>query len=215
METTHKVGFLPGIRWLTTGPLWLVFIKQQLMTPIGLILVGIMFESRLVPLHPSNQFVSFMPGDIFLGAYIAGLIWLAGRILPAEKRRYNSRWWHGCVLAVSIAVACLVTYNEYKGGMYMAAAFLSPTKLYHQAVLWTLCPYLAITTLAALIAGGQWARAKYWQTGLVFTPGLVWLSLFIVDNNLSEATARHKAALAHVNQYSPIWVAIWRWITHS
>lgn len=199
MSVAEKIGLLPEFGWIAGHDFWLTLVVCLLITPIGHCLVGAIFETRLVPLSPTKQFLSFFPGDIFLGMMTAGLLVLAHR-LPAESRWYNATWWHVVVLVSAIAVACALTWMEYQGGGYPPRAMRSPTKLYHNFILYGGYGYIIVTTLVAVvIAAGSW-----WLV-LALLPGLIWLVCLVGDNFTSEETKNRRVSNAHVEHWYPFW----------
>jgi hypothetical protein len=200
-----NIGLFTGFGWLTSGSWWEILLKTWLLTPIGFILVGIVGESRLVPLLPSNQFWSFFPGDLFLGVFVTIQIVLAGDITPGE-RWYNSTLLHVIVLVVCILVAAFMTFDEYRGGMYPLWAILSPTKIYHNGLLYVGYGYVAVTTTLAQLFGSDWS----WSHGIWFAGSLfalyVWVQLLALDNSISKDVKRHKAERAHIAGWWPLFL---------
>lgn len=207
MDTASKIGLLPGFGWVTgTGNFFLTLMICWLVTPVGMIAVGLICESRMVPLRPSRQFLSFFPGDIFLGVAAAGLLVMA-RQLPAELRWYNATAWHVIVLVFTALVAVVMTYGEWKSGVYPTRAIFSPTKLYHNILLYVGYGYVIVTTLVAVVAGLSWSSRPTFVAGLAccLVPGVIWGVLVVKDNSLSTAQSHDKAAHAHVGNWEPFW----------
>ncbi len=217
MNAADKIGLLPGFGWLADlsfvgdSPLGR-FISTLLVcwciTPGLFILIGLVLEGRLVPLDSKRQFLSFWPGDFFLGLMAAGLL-TAAQLLPersqpigvgALKLGHQSTAFHVFVLVAALAVAASLTYGEWRGGAYPTAAILSPTKLYHNLALYGLYGYVIITTLVAVAAD----HSSWWFL-VALVPGLVWVGLVIADNSTSKEEMAHKAAHAHVAKWQPFW----------
>lgn len=199
MSVAEKIGLLPGFGLIAGHDFWLTMVICLLITPVGHYLVGAIFETRLVPLSPTKQFLSFFPGDIFLGMMTAGLLVLAHR-LPAESRWYNATWWHVVVLVSAIVVACALTWMEYKGGGYPPRAMWSPTKLYHNFILYGGYGYIIVTTLVAVVI-----TVGSWWLVLALLPGLIWLGCLVGDNVTSEETKQSRVHNAHVEHWYPFW----------
>lgn len=196
MDTADRIGLLPGFGWIAGNNFWITLIICVIFTPVGHLLVGFLFESRLVPITPNKQFLSFFPGDLFLAVSMAGLLTLASD-LPAEKYWYNDPSWHLLLLAFVAATAAAATYSEWKSMVYPTRAILSPTKLYHNGVLYVVYGYAIVATLAALIAGSQWS----WWLLAALIPGLIWSGLVVHDSSLRPEKAREKAKHAHVSDW--------------
>ena len=199
MSTADKIGLLPGFGWVTDHEFLPTLVICLMITPVGHLVVGLVGESRLVPLSPGMQFLSFFPGDLFLGAMAAGLF-VRAQNMPSESRWYNATWWHLLVLIVALLVATGMTYLEWKSGVYPTRAIFSPTKIYHNLLLYGGYGYVITVTLVALAFG---SAKKAWV--LVVLPGLVWGVLVVKDNSLSAAEASEKAQHAHVEDWRPIW----------
>lgn len=202
MEVADKIGLLPGFGWVAGHNLLVTLLICWGLTPFGHLLVGFVGESRLVPISPRYQFLSFFPGDLFLGAMAAGLLVLAQN-LPAEQHVYNSTWWHVLVFIGGCAVAVGLTWMEYKSGAYPARAILSPTKFYHNGLLYAGYGYIIVTTLVAVLAS-----ARSWWLVPVLLPGLVWVFFLYKDNTYQPEDAARKARHAHVENWSPLWARL-------
>lgn len=201
MSNADKIGLLPGFGWLT-GHGWLfTLLVVWLFTPAALIAVGAIGESRLVPLDSWNgrQYWSFFPGDLFLGVMTAGLL-IATQSLPERQAFYNATWWHVTVLATCVIVAVVLTIGELRSGMYPSGAILSPTKLYHNGVLYVGYGYVVASTLVACLFGGVWRPLL-----LPAIFGLVWVAMLAVDSKSPPEVAAERASHAHVTEWKPIW----------
>jgi hypothetical protein len=201
VDTALDTGLLPGFRWIVRRRFVWTLLACWLITPVGHCVVGLVLESRWVPLGSDLQFVSFFPGDIFLGLMAAGLLTLAGE-LRQEARFYNSPWFHAAILIVTMSVAAYLTWGEWQSGFYPDRAIISPTKLYHNIVLYGGYGYVIITALTAVVV-----QFRGWMLVFVFLPGIMWAERVVADNSLSPEVAAVKAAHAHVADWEPIWVS--------
>lgn len=187
------------------------------LSPAGLFGVIIGFEGRLPSLEPRLMFMSVLPGDIFLGAMMAGLVTLA-RFLPAEERWYNSRTLHIVVQCITLVAVVTIYYIEFKQGRYSIWAMLSPSKAYHHVFLWGFYGYTILTTLMAVIAGLARKRKFVVLIAACLVLGSVWARLFYADSTLSAEEAAPKAANAHTSEWVPFFVdpeAWWKRLTNS
>lgn len=209
MSTADKIGLLPGFGWFADWSWWAILLVVWAFTPGMMILIGVIGESRWIPLWSDKQFRSFFPGDLFLGAALTGLFVLAQRHLPAAEHWYNSLWWHVIVFVIVLAVAIFMTYSEWDKGdvldmsRYSTGTILSPTKLYHNFFLYWLYGYMAVTTLVAVVFGG-----RTWWVIVPLLIGAGWFALVQYDAvGMSKSTeARNlKAANAHIQDWHPIW----------
>lgn len=203
MNVADRIGLLPGFGWMADHNFWVALVICIAITPIGHLVVGLIGESRIVPIAPSWQFLSFFPGDLFLGVMAAGLLSL-GADVSGGQHWYNATWWHGLVFGSAVIVAVVATYSEWKSGVYPTRAIFSPTKLYHNGLLYIGYGYVIVTTLVAVLFGADIS----WQLPLVLIPGVIWVILVIKDSTLSAEDPEKlevKARSAHVANWSPIW----------
>lgn len=202
MNTADRIGFLSGFGWIAGHNFWVTLLLCWLLTPGLFYLIGLVLESRPVPLSWNYQFTSFFPGDLFLGGMVAGLLVLAKK-LPAEDHFYNATWFHVLVLVVTVAVAVVITaleYNDPNG--YGHRAVMSPTKLYHNILLYGGYGYIIVTTLIAVVMSAE-TRGLLLVGCLV--PGWVWVTCLIADEKFSDKVKRQRVRHAHVKDWSPIW----------
>jgi hypothetical protein len=199
MDVAERIGLLPGFGWIAGHNFWLTLLLCLLLTPIVHCLIGLVFETRWVPLTPRKQFLSFFPGDVFLGMMTAGLLVLAHR-LPSDEAWYNAAKWHTVVLSTAIVLACVMTWLEHQQGDYSRRAMWSPTKLYHNFILYGGYGYIIATTLVAVVAAG-----RSWWLALALLPGLIWLGCLVGENFASEETKQSRVNNAHVEHWYPFW----------
>jgi hypothetical protein len=158
----------------------------------------------------SGQYINpFIPEPSCLSVLAAaGLLALANR-LPADQRWYNSAWWHVSVLLAAVVIAVLMTRQEAKDGVYSLLAIFSPTKLYHNVLLYAGYGYVIVTTLVAVLFGADWSWSFAGWLGLALLPGLVWVYLVVKDNSLGSEESKRKADTAHVFNWRPLWRNKW------
>jgi hypothetical protein len=198
VSTADKIGLLAGLGWIAGFGFFATLLISWLITPGAMIVIAPIGESRWLPLRREHQFRSFFPGDLYLGLMAAGLLTLADR-LPAGERLYNNVWWHAFVFAAACTIAFILTRQEYKGngGVYELGAIFSPTKLYHNGVLYAGYGYVIVTTLMAVVIGSDWTWSFAGWLALTLLPGVFWLRLVGKDNSLGDEESRRKASTAH------------------
>lgn len=204
MSVADKIGLLPGFGWMAGHGFWVTLVICWALTPGMMFVLGIVGESRLIPIAPDRQFVSFFPGDLFLGVTATGLLTLAPQ-LPAEHHWYNATWWSVLVLICAVVVAVVMTWFEWSSGAYTTRAIFSPTKLYHNGVLYIGYGSVIVTTLVTTLMAVTWS---WLNLGLLFgllVPGFVWAGLIVVDNTSPSDVRARKAAGAHTPHWKPIW----------
>lgn len=202
MSTAEKIGLFPGFGWIAGHELWVTLLICWFITPGMIFILGWIGESRMIPVSPNYQFISFIPGDFFLGAMAASILVLA-QDLPSASNWYNSPWLHGAVVIAAVSVAVLLTRGEYQDpNGYGRRGVLSPTKLYHNLVLYGGYGYVIITTLVAVVSASE-TRGWFLAGSLVF--GVIWVSLLVLERRDSEKVKRQRVENAHVSNWSPIW----------
>ena len=221
MDTAERIGLLPGFDLLAGHGLFTTIIIVMAVTPGMMFVIGVIGESRWLPISPKRQFLSFFPGDILLGATVAGLLMNASR-LPATRVWYNSMPWHIVVLFGALVVASCMTYGEYResvrGQGYARRALFSPTKLYHNFGLYGGLGYIGFSTLTANIAGIviDFSMGGLSRLILCLLPGAVWLSFLFLEQSDSflvritgvpgDTVKATRVKTAHVANWHPIWV---------
>lgn len=201
MNTAEKIGLFSWLGWMTDHSFLMTLATCWIITP-GLMIFPItpVFESRWLPLDSGRQFTGFFPGDLFLGLGIAILLWRA-QSLPSGAQFYNSFWFHMLVLVITLTIAVVMTYQEWKSGVWLTRAMYSPTKLYHNIVLYGLYGYVAaVTGVAVLVA----APDRWWML-VALLHGLIWAGLVMRDNSSSESVKASRVEFAHVAYWQPIW----------
>jgi hypothetical protein len=207
VNDAEKIGLLPGFGWLAGHNPLVTLVIFSLISPGAMFVLAKIGESRPLPTSYEQQFRSFFPGDLFLAMSATILVAMAV-LLPAQARWYNARLWHVIVLVCAVAVAILITVGEYNDpNGYGHRAVLSPTKLYHNILLYGAYGYVIVVTLVALIAGlvidWQWSRAALLLFALI--PGFIWVGLLKADSDAPYEVKESRKDYAHVNDWEPIW----------
>lgn len=206
MSTSDKIGLLPGFGWFAGHGFWLTFGICMLVSPLGLWIIQLVIERRAVSLSREDNYLSFFPGDVFLGAAATSFLALAAH-LPSEQHWYNSTWWHSTVLLCCIVGGLYMTYIEYRRGQYALQQILSPTKLYHLALL-GLYGYVIVSTGFAVLFGG--AFFSRWLCTVLVVIGLaVWGFLFWFDQNAIMQTEEQQFFKSRA-RHSISWTDNWR-----
>lgn len=203
MTTAERIGLFPGFD-LAAGHGFIITLLILLsITPGMMILIGLVGESRLIPMNPKRQFISFSPGEFFLCFGVACMM-QAARQLPDKSRWFTATWFQLLLLVVAFGVGVGITYAEWKEGTYPARSIFSPTKIYHNGGLYILLGYLIGSTTLAVLVGSDWTNAttRGWF-GLSLIGFLPWAFLVIAENGM---IAKQKAQYAHPSDWKPIWV---------
>lgn len=198
MSTADRIGLLPGFGWLfadhgfgmTLAICWVV-------SPLGVWIMQLAVDRQ--PIVWSQNYLSFFPGDLFLGMLAAAALTMA-RSLPAAPRWYNGLTFHVALLCVTLMGACLLTWLDYHTKKYTKAEIFTGAKLYHDLGLYGLYAYVILSTLTALIASGTWSKS----TGLLSVAIIgftVWFILVLIDSTL---TGSSKSASAQQPELSTV-----------
>lgn len=175
-----------------------------LITPGMMMVIAPIFESRWLPLSPSKQFLSFFPGDLFLGILATGLCYSVVRLPGGDRMlgpvKVNSVPVQLAILVIVAIVAIAQHQGEVKAGIYPRRAVNSPTKWYHDLVLYVGYGYLIVSTFITLIVAGSWGA-------LWALCALPWVFFLGYDSSKRDTAAgRLRAQHAHVADWEPIWV---------
>lgn len=162
------------------------------LTPVWFIVVGIICESRVVPLW-RNQSRAFMPGDLALGVTFATGWYLHPRFDPTLLV---------IGLVAGVVLLCLMRRKFDGTNNYPLPTLRSPTKVYHDYVLYI--GYVAALVSVAVpgILMSSWSDAMPLKViGLIAF--VVWLSGLVADGLDPDMPRKRK--LMHVSDWRPIW----------
>jgi hypothetical protein len=173
-------GYLIGLgAALRHGP-WVAAAACLAVTPVGFAAVAAALERRLFDIR--HEFAALALGDPLLAVSVALGTWLARGRAPAGPA--------GLPFGLACASACLgfgllQWRAEVRSGFYTRAQALSPTKIWHQLVVYPVLGYWVWTAdMSGLVAPGA-AVAKVTTVGCV----LAWL--------LANAYDRRHPKLGH------------------
>lgn len=186
--------------WLSEGSSLVIIAKCLLMTPAMMFIIGLIGESRILPISRKKQFASFWPGDLFLSTFVGGLL-IISKAIPINGAWYQSKSWHMVVLVSSLAIGVGFFHFVIEKKAYHPRALNSPTKLYHDIVLYGLYSYVAVAGGISNIASGALVGSRW----LVLIPGVIWLSLVIKDSTATSKSNSQKTTTAHVVDWRPLW----------
>lgn len=208
MSVSDRIGFPPFLGWVTDHQSFFVtLLICWAITPGMMIVVGLLGEFRLIPLTPDRQFLSFFPGDLFLGVGVAAAI-EAARELPESRGWWSAPIVHFIVFGAAAYVAIRMTRGELKNGAYPKWAILSPTKLYHNGALYGIYGYLAAMTVIADVVGLGWREIYHggWLTlSVIFF--VIWAVIVAVEGMIyGKAGMAKKARHAHIETWFYKWL---------
>lgn len=153
------------------------FLAAVLVSPIGFSVIVLVVERRLV--SPRTDFLALLVGDPMLGIALGALVWL-GRARRVGTENH----------AVGIAFAALATTiavyqwrQEYTLRFYSARQATSPSKIYHQLVIYPVLAYW----FGASASRGLLPAPSIERTAVALCILLVgaasWVALLIYDNS--------------------------------
>lgn len=211
MSAAEKIGLLPGFGWIADqswfgDPWWSHMLSTLIvcwtLTPIGHVVWGFVAQATVIPLDSQRQWRSFFPGDLYLGTAVALLIVAAGQ---SRSDGWWTVWWfHVIVLTATVLVALAITWFVDRPGMPLSA-LLSPSKLYHNFLLYGGYGYVGVVAVTAAVAG-NWFTARLVVVGLALVALTPWVKAVIDDSSLSPAAATDKQQHAHPATYKLFWV---------
>lgn len=198
------IGLLPIFNLLAGRSYLDTLLICLTISPLMMIFVGLIGESRFIKLDPWHQFLSFFPGDLFLSWGVANGLFLSQR-LTIKVSWYNNTLFHIGILLGAFFVAIMITRMELRADpdkpyAFPRRALTSPTKLYHNFALYGFYGYLATSTYVACIAGGMG-----WNTLYAALPFGGWIILLLTEGKSTKLTREQRIKCAHVEDWSPIW----------
>jgi hypothetical protein len=186
---------------LRSGVFLKVLFISWAITPLGMIFVGIVFESRVIPLW-GDQSRAFNPGDIGLGFTLATGVYLYQQI-PSDSFWVSGRMVSiGCIVAV---LTCYVMRTWIDGeNNYSRGALNSPTKLYHDFVLYLGFLWALVSAcVPGILFGTSWGGDNL-SCKLVGLVGFaVWVYGMYLD--ATDEESERKSRVRHTAFYQPIW----------
>lgn len=199
MDVIQKTGLLPMFTWMASDDFLVTWLRCLAITPGGMFLIGLIFEGRIIPINPKKQFLSFMPGDLFLSAFCALLLWMPIKV-EIPRTWYGSRRWQLIVLLICMSGAVIVHFI-FESRVYQPRSLNSPTKLYHDLVLYGLFNYVMWGAgLPKLLSGNLFGIRL-----LIFIPLACWLILAVSDSTLGRAIDE-KREYAHPSDWRFPWL---------
>lgn len=201
MSVSDKLGLPEFIGFFTNAGWASALLIGWVITPVALILVAAVLESRSL-LENKHPFRSFFPGDFFLGGILAASVKLAEGLPETNGRWYQSSLWHWLLVGGAI-IGGLIARQVLDAPNYSSRQLWSPSKVYHDFALYIGYGGLlfAVGLPGLLYGAGIWVRII--QLGCL----AIWVSLLIYDGMQPEWKMRRMIREAHPSygwQY-PVW----------
>jgi FtsH-binding integral membrane protein len=193
MRVSDKLGSLSWLAWFYDHG-WLAAALITAAVSWGAMnIIALVFERRV--LWPSEQYAAFYWGDLIGLSGAAAAITYMARWLPAGHQWYHSVLWHGVVLWVSFVGGAIYWVMEKPN--YTHAQLFSPTKLYHNWVIYGLVGYWLISAgIPVLMYSGRSLIRNQDLGAIAATLVLVGFLAFYGWTNVYDAS--HKKPNAHV-----------------
>lgn len=203
-------GLLVGFDWSFWPLFWLYFT----LTPFAMFVIALVLETRWLPINLRRQYVSFLIGDIFL-AWTAALLSVNNQ---GSVYKPMHIWAGLLLLAATVIVSIVMTNGEYQEAVkkasgnhpdliaYEVRAVLSPTKLYHNIVLYAGYVFILVMLLAETTLQGT----PFWMIMLLLVPALVWLAILILENYLTSDEVKQLRCDGVIGAHIKDWFCIWQ-----
>ncbi|MFD7288376.1 hypothetical protein [Streptomyces sp. NPDC057539] len=145
---------------LVHGP-WVAFATAFAVSPGIPGLIALVLERRL--LRPRQEFVAFIYGDPLLALAAATGVALCGGRSSDPIRGLVTGWWAWACLAGWLTFGLWQWWREVRAGKYTLGQALSPTKIWHQVIIYPVLGYLVTAPVLAGLAaettfGGDLAK---------------------------------------------------------
>jgi hypothetical protein len=202
LNNAERIGYLPFLGWFVSGPL-AATLFAWLLTPVGVYVLAFILESRRIgrDFRPfKDAFRGFMPGDVFLGISFGQFVWQLEKFKNNSPEWCRSWWWH-LIVACGAVVVALVVRDVNDRPLYFPRAMRSPTKLYHDFVIYMGFGYMFFCTMVTASVVSRWDHTL--QMPYAFLAG--WVACLIYDGTRSKVQKMRMAASSHPYHWYPIW----------
>lgn len=185
---------------------WATFVVALILlwlfvSPGGLVIVGLVLESRMTPLI-DRQYRSFFPGDLFNGFAAA---WFVASATSLDVSVWDDRLW---LIDVGVfVIAGIAAYNVHHLGhdKYPIRKVHSPTRKFHDLVLyWFYGTFIGSIFLADIIGVVQ-EKIQLITLVPAFIGMLLWFGTIFWDHVVEADKEDARSEHAHVTWGEPIW----------
>ncbi|MBL7488381.1 hypothetical protein I6A60_07260 [Frankia sp. AgB1.9] len=172
-----SAGWLPALGSANShGPL-VAFVFCLAISPGIPILLGRGLECRWP--RPSQEYLAFLFGDPLLALSAALGVWRCGGTPPGPARWLVSGTGGIVIAAGWLGFGLWQWRAELRGGLYLPAQALAPTKIWHQVVVYPLLGYPVTAAVAAgvLAPGGR----RIPVTAAILACAAAWVAFNVYD----------------------------------
>ncbi|WP_158942833.1 hypothetical protein [Streptomyces sp. ERV7] len=161
---------------LEHGPVW-AFLAVFAVSPGAPALLALVLERRL--LRPRHEFTAFLYGDPALAVSCAAGVWLTDSQRAASVPVTG---WPAVAMTVPPLVFGLWQGRwEVRTGLYTRAQLLSPTKIWHQAVVYPLLTYLVGSSFLRGVTSGAEGPLRWVVLAVMAGCLLFWIAANVHD----------------------------------
>jgi hypothetical protein len=140
LSLADKIGALPGLGEVWNyGPWWATLIALMFGW-LAMNAIAMLIECRI--LWPSEQYWSFYYGDLVLPLGIGLIAYMAEDL---HGNWYRASWFQWLALGLGLTGGLGQVALEIKNRQYTRQQFLSPTKIWHNLILWPVMAYWLIS----------------------------------------------------------------------
>ncbi|MFD3779791.1 hypothetical protein [Streptomyces sp. NPDC058612] len=161
---------------LEHGPLW-AFLAAFAVSPGIPALLALVLERRL--LRSRYEFTAFLYGDPALAVSCAAGVWLAGS--PVAASVPVAGWPAVAMTVLPLVFGLWQGRWEVRAGLYTRAQVLSPTKIWHQTVVYPLLTYLVGSALLRGVTSGAGGPLRWAAWAVMVGSFLFWMAANVHD----------------------------------
>lgn len=200
MPNSDKLDLLPGLWWLVDGSPVMAAVYALILTPVMMFVIQLVLEGRR-PASYANQFRGFIPGDIFLGLSFGVMVALADKLPDGDNRWFNTGWFQ--LLALAGAIGVFIVGSRLDEELYSGAQLASPSKVYHDYLLYLGYGYVLLKVGVATLFAAPWSDWPL-KVAMLALVGC-WVACLLHDAAQPYSRKERMAAKAHVARWRPIW----------
>lgn len=203
MSLAHQIGLASPFEFVTGHSLWIALLICWAIIPGMHIALGLVLESRLIPLSHRKQFLGFMPGALFLGAAVAAMSQVPLKDGPAMTSGSRDQ----LIIAIVVAIITIALVGrEISSGLHPWRQILSPVGFYHSFIGGYGCfTYIIFSIAAAVVTSADWSDplARLWVGAT-----LVFIVIFLryVKN---DGGREFDSSETYIEGWNPFW-RLWR-----
>jgi hypothetical protein len=149
-------------------------------------IIAAVLEHRTLLLDPGGEYKAFYYGDLICLPALAVAIWYFGRDMPRPNLSERT-WWHWASLLAGVGLGLYIHLTEAANHVYTRSQDFSPTKMYHDFVVFPCYTYLLASAGVPVLMKTSWKGRA------------VLLGIFAVFLWLNYYDSRHRPHHMHVN----------------